>query len=121
MQSLWQPLVSQEEGGSGVGVGIQLPVQVVAHFLTSLETRWGRRTLQGGGKDGLDTGGRPELGGGIDASNRYLLALLCAGQALWSQGQDRASPCPEETYTMVGRGEMSECIGDNIVSGHVSK
>lgn len=44
------------------------------------------------------------------------------GTALWSQGQDRASPCPEETYTMVGGGgEMSECIGDNIVSGHVSK
>lgn len=86
VQSLWQPLVSQEEGGSRAVVGIQLPVQVAAHFLTSLETHWGRKTLQGGGKDGLDTGGRPELGGGIDASNRYLLALPCAGHCTVEPG-----------------------------------
>lgn len=52
------------------------------------ETHWGRRTLQGEGKDGLDI-------------------------ALWSQGQYRASPCPEEAY--IPQAEMSKCIGDNNV------
>lgn len=53
MQQLWQPPVSQGEGRGGDShPGSSLLPDLDVH---TLETHWGRRTCQGGRKDGLDT------------------------------------------------------------------